>query len=391
MQIIYLALNEIRLLVSCRRELALHLVLPVLVVSLVAALFSGEPALYGDFYVVNQDGGRLSRIFMDRLEEAKGIKVQLLDYPEARRRLERGEALAVLEVPPGFSEKVSAGVSPGLTFYLRGTGGEGGQAFMFLARTVLTEMLGETQLSFMIKDYTAGSPYFQREEDLEFFLQGFFWDARRNLKVELQEKTLGQDYSIPVFMLPGVVTLFIIFTLTFSAQRLVEEKEHKILDRLQFSGLSPGKIFLGRFLGTTLRGLLLALVLFLAAQAWTGCFTPVSLARTLLFSLLVAAAAGSVSMFIGSLAHKPTQALWAGVIFSLVNSALGNTFAYPRDESLLVQWVNQFTLSLYANQGFRQLILQGAPLGEVYREAAALLAFILLFSLGTCGALKLAR
>ncbi|PKM79205.1 MAG: hypothetical protein CVU88_06975, partial [Firmicutes bacterium HGW-Firmicutes-13] len=100
MKILFLAFKELRILLADKRELALHIILPVLIVILVVSLFRGEPALYGEAYFIDNDGGSSAHHFFNRIEETKGLKVFVLNKDEAVKKLERSDITMATEIPP---------------------------------------------------------------------------------------------------------------------------------------------------------------------------------------------------------------------------------------------------------------------------------------------------
>lgn len=383
MKIIFLAFKDLKILLSNKRELSLHIFFPVIVVLLVISLFGGKPALYGEAFFIDQDGGLPARNFINRIEEVRGLKVFIIDEEQAARKLERSDILMVTEIPSDFSEKITEGQSPQLNVWQRGSGGDTGQMLLSLNRSVIAEMMGEVQMTFLVKDFAEDSPHFQEEKELEAFMDSFFRASLWNPGTIITERVIDDQKEMAVFFLPGIITLFLIFSITFSAQIFVEEKNQKILERLSSSGLSKGEILGGKVLGNVFKGTFQLLILLVITWLLLSPFTPLTFFKTLIFSLLVITSISLISVFIGCISRKPEQALWASVIISLVNSAMGNTFAFPREEGTIIEIINFFTVSFYANRGLRSLIIQGGSLSGLVMEMLAL-AFIALIFLVIC-------
>lgn len=364
--------------VADKRELALHIALPVIIVLLVVSLFRGEPALYGEAFFINNDAGPSAHQFLNRIEETKGLKVFVLNKDEAVKKVERSDIIMVTEIPSNFSEKISRGESPQLIVWRRGTGGDSGQLLLSLTRSVLVEMLGEVQMTFLLKEYAEDYPYFQEEGRVEAFMDNLFWTSRTDLSLEVEEVVTGIHKEMAAFFLPGVITLFIIFSTTFNAQSMVEENERGIIERLLLNGLSRAQIISGKLLGNILRGILQVFILLSASWFLLRVFTFMSFLRTLLFSLSAIVLVSMISIIIGCLSRKQEQALWASIIVTLINSAMGNTFAVAREESTAARVINYFTVSRYANQGIRKLIIKGEPLSGAAVETLVLTASALL-------------
>lgn len=381
MRVLTLGLKDVKSLTANKKEMLLHILLPVLIVLMIAALFGGEPALYGETVLVNHDGERMAEIFIDRLEEERGIKVHITDLEEAQRRLMRSEILMFTEIPSGFTDILSRGEPAEISVYRRGVGGSTGQMLLTLIKTVLSEMSGEVQITLLAQDIAAeqGDGIFQEKEVISTFMESFLYSARLNPTVKVEEVPLGRQQDMSGFFIPGVITLFIIFSSTYYAQNFVEEKNNKIMERYYFAGMSKGEILCGKFLGIFFRGLLQLLIMLLAAAIFTKMFSGTNFFSILLFSLFFIAAVSSASVLIGCIFPKPGQALWVAIIFSMVNSALGNTFALPRAEIALVQYINYFTVSYYANNGLRQLITGDGLFFSLWSEVLVLTFMTVLF------------
>ncbi|UNC92616.1 ABC transporter permease [Candidatus Contubernalis alkaliaceticus] len=381
MRVLILGLKDVKSLTANKKEILLHIFLPVLIVAMIAALFAGEPALYGEALLVNHDGEGMADIFIERLEEERGIRVLITDLKEAQRRLTRSEVLMFTEIPSGFTDTLSRGEPAEISVYRRGVGGSTGQMLLTLIKTVLSEMSGEVQITHLVQDIAAeqGEGIFQEEDVISTFMESFLYSARLNPTVKVEEVSLGKQQDMTGFFIPGVITLFIIFSSTYYAQNFVEEKNNKIMERYFFAGLSRGQILCGKFLGIFFRGLLQLLIIMLAAVIFTKMFCGNNFFGILLFSLFFIAAVSSVSILIGCVFPKPGQALWAAIIFSMVNSALGNTFALPRADIELVRYINYLTVSYYANDGLRQLTTGNGLFFSLWGEILVLIFMTVFF------------
>ncbi len=379
MKLWFIALQDLKLLKANKKELILHIIFPLLVVILVMTLFAGKPGLYGEAFFVSQDGGALATDYLNRIDEVKGLKVFLMEEEEAFNRLERGDILLLTIIPSDFSEKISEGDIPSLEIWKRGTGGQSGQLIISLLHSLLGEMLGEVHLSLMVKEHVQDSSFFQEDSRVESFMNSLFILSRQVPALEVVEGMNSPSQGSAAFFFPGVITLFIIFSLIFHSQSIVAERDEGILERMLASGLSKGEILGGKLLGRVLQGFLQMLVMSLPPLLIMGFFNFYSFLGTLVFSFFLAAAAGALGILIGSLSSRKEQALWAAVIISLVNSGLGNTFAIPTGGGPLVEFLNYATLSLYANEGLRSLIVEGASLKSLMPQMGLLLLGAMVF------------
>ena len=139
MRVIYIALNEVRLYLRDKGDLAFSLLLPIITVALIYAAFGGTTQFQVDAHVVDEDDGLYSNILIDQLEAVDGVDVELLTPSEADAKLDDSDVLLVLFIPEGFSESLVAGEPVPLLFKQRGNAGDEGQ----IVRSIIQGIAGE--------------------------------------------------------------------------------------------------------------------------------------------------------------------------------------------------------------------------------------------------------
>ena len=127
MRALYIALNEVRLYLRDKGDLAFSLLLPIVTVALIYAAFGGETQFQVDAYVVDEDNGLYSNILIDQMEAWDGVDVELLTASEADAKLDDSDILLAIFIPENFSENLISSEPTRLLIKQRGNAGTEGQ------------------------------------------------------------------------------------------------------------------------------------------------------------------------------------------------------------------------------------------------------------------------
>lgn len=357
---LFIALKEVRDFLGDKGDLSFSLLLPVIIFALIYGAFSGSTQFNGTAYIVNNDSGNFSTLLIDRLSKYEGLSIQLLTSEEADRKLSRSDIQMALEIPAGFSDKLNANQSTQLIFKQRGNGGTEGQIIASLVRGAAEGISQDILVKNNVKTNLANTPI--DPQKIEITVQKFIEREESNPVVTLKESLLGAKPDPVNQFLPGIMTMFVLFSINLTAQGLVEERRKGTLERLLTTRLTVGQLFLGKFLAYVLRGFIQTLILLLLAYAVFGLFTPVSFLATIVLALIFASAASTLGLIIGSIARTDNQAVWISVFFTMLMVMLSGTF-FPVSEGTTLYTLSHFSLNTYANDAFRTVINQGTLAG----------------------------
>lgn len=357
---LFIALKEVRDFLGDKGDLSFSLLLPVIIFALIYGAFSGSTQFNGTAYIVNNDSGNFSTLLIDRLSKYEGLSIQLLTSEEADRKLSRSDIQMALEIPAGFSDKLNANQSTQLIFKQRGNGGTEGQIIASLVRGAAEGISQDILVKNNVKTNLANTPI--DPQKIEITVQKFIEREESNPVVTLKESLLGAKPDPVNQFLPGIMTMFVLFSINLTAQGLVEERRKGTLERLLTTRLTVGQLFLGKFLAYVLRGFIQTLILLLLAYAVFGLFTPVSFLAALVLALIFASAASTLGLIIGSIARTDNQAVWISVFFTMLMVMLSGTF-FPVSEGTTLYTLSHFSLNTYANDAFRTVINQGTLAG----------------------------
>ena len=358
---LFITLNEVRLYLQDKGDLAFGLLLPILTFALMFGAFGGDTMFKATVYIVDEDGGIYSRQLIEKLDNIDGISINLMSSEDAEIRLERSDILLALLIPSGFSDTLTSGGKAELVFKQRGNGGLEGQILAGIIRSVAGEINQEFQVLHQVKGNLEGKPI--PESDIELTVQSLLEEERRQPSVGVTEEIYGGSSEFINQYLPGIITMYVLFSLSLSAQTIVEERRRGTLERLLTTRLNAGELFFGKFLSIIARGFIQTLILLLLSYAVFQLFTPLSFLACLVISFVFAAAAAAAGMIIA--------ANWIAVVVTMFMVMMGNTFFQVAEDSVLAT-IGKVSLNTYANKAYTTIIAQNGSLGDVWFQLAIL-------------------
>jgi len=369
------ARREVQSYLQDKADLAFSLLLPVVVFALMYGAFSGESLFNGTAYIVNEDRtGNYSTLLLERLDELENLEVTLISRREAEKGLQRSDILLVTYIPEDFSANLMDHKETRLLFRQRGNGGQEGQIVASIIRGTADRMSQEIQIERQVQR-TLNDEAIETEH-ITTTVQSLIEREREIPIIEVEENIIGADIDPVDQFLPGIITMFVLLTITLSSRAIVEENKRGTLERLLTTRLSIGQLFLGKFLSGTTRGFVQTLILLILAYAVFQLFTPLSFITVLLAAVVFAAAASALGLVIASISRSEDQSTWIGVFFTMATVMLGGTFfEVPQDSWLFV--VSRFSLNTYANNAFKTLITRKGILSEITFDLLVMVGVVL--------------
>ena len=364
---LYIALLELKLFVSNRGELAFSIALPILLFALMYGALSTEPEFYASASVVDLDRGPQARQLVSRLDALPEISVEERTEADANGALDRSAILFAVVIPPGFSDALAAGQPAPLLFRQRGNGGDTGQIIAAVTRGVVRDMASEARIRRHLPQALAGSGASPQRIAAEIETQ--ITRLRQNPPVTVQTRRPGanapesDDNNLISRLMPGLLVMFLMFSVTLGAQALVDERRNGTLERLMTTRLGVNQLFIGKFLAGITRATLQATIILALAFIVFRPAGPLTFIELLAFSALTAAAFSGIALVIGALARTRNQASWAAVFFTLLMVVFGGTFFEIPDGSLL-DTISKATINAYAIDAMQNLIAHGQTLAR---------------------------
>jgi ABC-2 type transport system permease protein len=373
---LHIALIEVKLYLQDKGDLAFSLLLPVVTFALIYGAFGGESMFEATAYVVDEDDGIYSDIFLEKLEETEGITVELITAEKANTKLERSDVLLVTYIPEDFSEALVSGEPTQLVFMQRGNAGQEGQIIASIERGIAGDINREFLVRRQVDNILRGTGI--SGDSIEVAVQKYLAEERTEPLVEidnvdptLNEEQTDDENEFLYQFLPGIVTMYVLFAVAMTARVIVEERRKGTLERLLTTRLSVGQLFFGKFLTGVARGFVQTLILLGLSYAVFQLFTPLSFLASLVIALVFTAAASAVGLVIASISRSEDGATWIAVVFSIVTFMFGGTFFEIAKGSGLYT-ISRFAINTYANDAYKVIIAEGGSLADVGPELGVL-------------------
>ncbi len=374
---LYIALLELKLFLNNRGEVAFSIALPILLFALMYGALSSESEVFTPASVVDLDGGSHARELVRRLDSLAAVDVEERTEADADAALERSAILFAVVIPDGFSKALEAGEPTPLVFRQRGNGGDTGQIVAAIVRGITRDMAADARVLVQVQRALAGSDVPQERIEAEAGAQ--LASLRDSPRVAVEVRRPGQgpeaESEADLFsrLLPGLIVMFVMFSVTLSAQALVEERRTGTLERLMTTRLGVNQLFAGKFLSGLARAMLQTVVMLSLAFAVFRPAGPLAFVEMLAFALLAAAAFTGVSLVIGAVARTRNQATWAAVFFTLLMVVFSGTF-FEIVEGTLLHSISRATINAYAIDAMQNIIGRGENLGQQWLEMAVMAA-----------------
>ena len=372
---LYIALLELKLFLNNRAELAFSIALPILLFALMYGALSSESDVFTPASVVDLDGGMHARELVERLDSLAAVEVEERTESSAGDALDRSAILFVVVIPEGFSEAMEAGEPVPLVFRQRGNAGDTGQIVAAIVRGIARDMATDSRVRVQTQRALGGSDVAPARIQAE--IDGQLASMRSNPPVAVEVRRLGEDpgeeSSADLFsrLLPGLVVMFVMFSVTLAAQAMVEDRRTGTLERLMTTRLGVNQLFLGKLLSGLFRAMFQTVVMLSLAFIVFQPGGALAFGELLAFALLAAAAFTGVSLVIGTVARTRNQATWAAVFFTLLMVVFSGTF-FQITEGTLMHTISRATINAYAIDAMQNIIGRGEHLGQQWLEIAVM-------------------
>jgi ABC-2 type transport system permease protein len=359
---ILITLNEVKLYLQDKGDLAFSLLLPIVTFALIYGAFGGQTLFKATASVVDEDKGAYAAQLIERLDGIDGISIEMLTPDKARARLDNSDRLFVLDIPGGFSAALDAGRPAQLDFWQRGNGGLEGQILASIIRGLADDMGRGFQITSRVTVNLDGTGV--TKDEIDAAVRKYLDQERLTPALGVNEEVVGGTTDLVNQYLPGIVTMYVLFALTMGARAIVEERRRGTLERLLTTRLSVGELFFGKYLAAIGRGFVQTVILLSLAYAVFQMFTPVTFLESLFIILVYTAAASALGLIIASISRTEEAANWTAVVFTMFMVMLGGTF-FTVEPGSVFYTLGRMSINSYANEALRKIIAESSTLGDV--------------------------
>ena len=352
-----------------RGALAFSIALPIALFALMYGVFGGGTSFSATASMVDLDGGPVAARLLDRISAVDGLTVEMLTEAEADSALDRSRILTAVVIPADFSGKLEAGDPASVLFKRRGSGGETGQIVSQIVQGAAQDIAAEFEVRELVRTQLNGKGI--PEAQIEQSVRALMDEARTAPAVTVERRTVGEEEDPLDRLIPGVLTMFLMFAATMSAASIIVERRTGTLERLLTTRLSVNQLFVGKFLASVGRAMAQALILLSLAFAVLRVADAAAFAQVVVLSLLIAAAVSSLGLVVAGMARTQEQATWASVFLTMTMTVFSGTFVSVGETGLLA-FLSKLTLNKYAIDGIHGIISGNAGLAGQGPEAAIL-------------------
>ena len=352
-----------------RGALAFSIALPIALFALMYGVFGGGTSFNATASMVDLDGGPVAARLLDRISAVDGLTVEVLTEAEADSALDRSRILTAVVIPAGFSGKLEAGDPASVLFKRRGSGGETGQIVSQIVQGAAQDIAAEFEVRELVRTQLNGKGV--PEAQIEQSVRALMDEARTAPAVTVERRTVGEEEDPLDRLIPGVLTMFLMFAATMSAASIIVERRTGTLERLLTTRLSVNQLFVGKFLASVGRAMVQALILLSLAFAVLRVADAAAFAQVVVLSLLIAAAVSSLGLVVAGMARTQEQATWGSVFLTMTMTVFSGTFVSVGETGVL-EFLSRLTLNKYAIDGIHGIISGNAGLAGQGPEAAIL-------------------
>ena len=352
-----------------RGALAFSIALPIALFALMYGVFGGGTSFSATASMVDLDGGPVAAKLLDRISAVDGLTVEVLTEAEADSALDRSRILTAVVIPAGFSGKLEAGDPASVLFKRRGSGGETGQIVSQIVQGAAQDIAAEFEVRELVRTQLDGKGV--PEAQIEQSVRALMDEARTAPAVTVERRTVGEEEDPLDRLIPGVLTMFLMFAATMSAASIIVERRTGTLERLLTTRLSVNQLFVGKFLASVGRAMAQALILLSLAFAVLRVADAAAFAQVVVLSLLIAAAVSSLGLVVAGMARTQEQATWGSVFLTMTMTVFSGTFVSVGETGVLA-FLSKLTLNKYAIDGIHGIISGNAGLAGQGPEAAIL-------------------
>ncbi len=400
MRMLAIAAKDIQQILRDGKSALFLLIMPVLFTIFFGLVFG--PVRSGDrqrdprlpIGLINQDpGGQLSDSLEELIGQSEVLRPIRLDQEAAEQaadRSEQGDLVAVVRVPVGYSQAVSADQPISLEVIMNQQTPSGRTARTALD-TVTGRLFGAVESAHISVEAYQSRIGFDGDAARQTAFQEAFQRAvlawsNPPLTVQVEQATGtpalgGQGVTINGFTQSsaGMIVQFSVFGLITSAMLLVLERKNRCLQRLLTTPISRAEVIGGHLLAMFLVVFVQEAILIVLGQFAFGVNYLREPLAILIMMLALAFWAACLGLLIGALAGKEDQVIVLCLGAMFLFSALGGAW-FPLDVAgKAFSSIGHMLPSAWAMDGFQNIILRGMGFSSVLFPAGLLLVYALAF------------
>ncbi|MBL7183399.1 MAG: ABC transporter permease [Anaerolineae bacterium] len=384
-KLLYIALNELMLLLKDRMAVVWMIILPLGMTAIMGLVFGGfgggSEAVVIDLPVVDHDGGEMAAVVLDILSQTGNLHLETeYDEETARQLVADGKRAGAVVIPSDFSAAITSGQPTALELVVV----PGGQTAPLLEGMVRGVASGFSNVQTTVEVAISEVQRATGNYDLDY--EGI---ARRVVATTLERledppvrarvTTVGgteeEEFDIFDQVVPGYAVMFAMFTVLSAAGGILEEKERGTFKRLLIAPIPQWSLLGGKLLAQFLMGVGQIALMFLFGALLFHIQLGNSLLGLLLITLATCWATTSLGILLVAVIRSRKQLHPITTLIILGTSAIGGSwfplFLMPK----AVQQVARVTLVAWAMEGYNRLMILGGSLADVWMDIGVLVLY----------------
>lgn len=341
------------------------LILTLILGTALGSMWGDSGHTLGRLLVINNDmDGDITRILIDDVYGSEEFTnrftvEEILDYQAGEKKVQKGDAIALVVIPENFSEDTLQGNETTIEII-----GDAGNEFLPPIIYDITEMFKDEVSARLVAlevshryalEHGNASQLIQllmEEMETPFSLIELVNDTTYSNKI--QGANTNPITAIGYYS-AGMAVMYLLFNANLGGKRIIKEKEEGTLYRMKVSHASSLEFVLGKTIGIYFSALIQVIVLIAATSllysVWWGPTLDV-----LLYTLVVVFAASGIGIFIASLSTSSASAEGMGSLIILAMSALGGSMWPLYGMPPFMRFLSNLTFNRWAIDGFVQIM-----------------------------------
>lgn len=368
MQILHLALNNLKIAFKDKMAAFWYLALPIIMTLIIGSSMSATDATQAIPVAVLDEN---KSFFSEYILEAIGADQQ---FDLRHVTLEEGKEMAENSDVAGFVHLLSESV----TYFPSAR-----QVSPLRLQKIIEKTLGELNNSARIAQgvITVFNPG-NNLQDLTSEITGGFQESAIMINYRLAGTRLTLE-DVPIGMnqsSPGMAVYFTLMAVVMTgANSILRDRQNGTLSRLLATPLNKGKIITGRTLGVFLVGITQISFLILIGQFLLGVNWGQDILATMLLSIAFVFSITGFSMALASLCKTPNQLGVLGNVVIIAMSMLGGAYWPVEMLSEQMKLIAKLVPTGWAISGYTDIILRGMSLGDIWLNIIILCIFGIVF------------
>jgi ABC-2 type transport system permease protein len=389
MNILTIALKDLKQIARDRMSLLFLLIMPLAFTFLMGLLFGGNQQTDSRLNVglINSDPqGTLTQTLTGLLTNSQTVKMVELtpaEEPGISDQINSGKLAGALIIPANYSIDLLNEKNPQIRV-IANPNGTGGQTVLTELQAKISQLLGALEtgrlsLQAYILQKPVADPHAYLVDSVSASILAWQNPSIRINSEPVSEGANKSGFSGYVQTSPGMLLQFAIAGLIGAASVIMLERKNRTITRLLISPVTKGQIILGHLLGCSVTVFLQEVILILAGQFFFKVNYFQNPEGTLVMMLVVALFCGSLGLFFGAISKKPEQAIMWPLIAMFLLTALGGAW-FPLDvTSQVFNTIGHFTPGAWIMDGFQNIILRGLGFSSILLPAVIIMGYAVLF------------